>query len=183
MPRRARPRRRAVRVIFVGRLQRRKRVDALLKACADVVPAPELWIIGDGPDRERLVSIAERRFPTAVFTGAVHGKDVRSLLDEADLLALPGTGGLAVQQALARGLPVIAAEGDGSQEDMVTPDNGWRVPAGETAELAAAIQAAVDDPRRLAAMGRESLRLARHRFSPEIMIDVFVQALRAAKEG
>ncbi len=87
-----------------------------------------------------------------------------------------------MQQALARALPVIAAEGDGSQDDMVTPDNGWLVPPGEPAALAEVLQVAVRDPRRLAAMGQASLRLARARFSPEIMLDVFVRALRAAVE-
>ena len=175
--------RRPMRVLFVGRLQRRKRVDALLTACAAVRPGPEVWIVGDGPDRDRLVSIAARAFPMAVFSGAVHGEDLRALLDAADLFVLPGTGGLALQQALARALPVIAAEGDGSQEDMVTPENGWLVPPGRTAPLADALQSALGNPRRLAAMGQASLRLAQTRFSPEIMLDVFVQALRAAAGG
>jgi len=105
------------------------------------------------------------------------------LLDAADLFVLPGTGGLALQQALARALPVIAAEGDGSQEDMVTPDNGWLVPPGRTPALAVALQSALDDPRRLVGMGQASLNLAQTRFSPEIMLDVFVQALRTTAEG
>jgi glycosyltransferase involved in cell wall biosynthesis len=175
--------RRPLRVLFVGRLQRRKRVDALLSACAALRPTPEVWIVGEGPDRNRLVSTAALQFPAAVFAGAVHGDELRTLLDAADLFVLPGTGGLALQQALARGLPVIAAEGDGSQEDMVTPENGWLVPAGNTPALAAALQEAVENPRRLAAMGRASLRLAQTRFSPEIMLDVFVRALRTTLEG
>jgi glycosyltransferase involved in cell wall biosynthesis len=182
-PRRSAARHRPVRVLFVGRLQRRKRVESLLAACAAVSPSPELWIVGDGPDRNRLVSIAAGQFPMAVFAGAVHAGDLRALLRSADVFVLPGTGGLAVQQALAWALPVIAAEGDGSQEDMVTPDNGWLVPARQTAALAAALQAAVDEPRRLAAMGQASLRLAQTRFSPEIMLDVFVRAVRAAVEA
>jgi glycosyltransferase involved in cell wall biosynthesis len=182
-PARSAPAGRPLRVVFVGRLQRRKRVDALLTACAALRPAPELWIVGDGPDRDRMASVAARQFPAAVFAGAVHGEALRPLLDAADLFVLPGTGGLALQQALARGLPVIAAEGDGSQEDMVTPENGWLVPAGHTPALTAALQTAAENPRRLAAMGRASLRLAQMRFSPEIMLDVFVQAARTALEG
>jgi len=173
---------RPLRVIFVGRLQPRKRADSLLAACAAVSPPPELWIVGDGPDHDRLASIAVRRFPSAVFAGAVHGQDLRELLDAADLFVLPGTGGLALQQALARALPVIAAEGDGSQEDMVTPDNGWLVPPGKAEALTVALQAAADDPRRLVAMGHASLRLAQMRFSPEIMLDTFVRAVRSAME-
>jgi glycosyltransferase involved in cell wall biosynthesis len=177
------PGRRPLRVVFVGRLQARKRVESLLAACASVSPRPELWIVGDGPHRERLLSIAGRRFPSAVFTGALHGADLRRLLDAADLFALPGTGGLALQQALAHALPVIAAEGDGSQEDMVTPDNGWLVPAGDTTALMAALQGAVEARRRLPSMGEASLRLAQARFSPQVMLEVFVQALRTVLEA
>lgn len=183
IPQRPAARRRPVRVIFVGRLQRRKRVEALIAACAAVTPMPDLWIVGDGPDRERLTSIAEQSLPQAVFTGAVHGRKLESLLDASDLFVLPGTGGLAVQQALARGLPVIAAEGDGSQEDMVTPSNGWLVPAGESEALASTLHLAVSDPARLRAMGHASLRLAQTRFSPGIMLEVFVRAVREALEG
>jgi glycosyltransferase involved in cell wall biosynthesis len=182
-PKRPAAGRRPPRVIFLGRLQPRKRVDALLAACASVTPMPELWIVGDGPDRERLTSIAERVLPKAVFTGAVHGRKLDALLDASDLFVLPGTGGLAVQQALARGLPVIAAEGDGSQEDMVTPSNGWLVPPGDSAALASTLQSAVSDASRLRAMGQASLRLAQTRFSPEIMLEVFVRAVGEGMEG
>ena len=181
-PKRPAPGRRPARVIFVGRLQARKQVDALIMACGAVSPRPELWIVGEGPDRARLTSLARERFPSTVFTGAVHGAELRRLLDAADLFVLPGTGGLALQQALARGLPVIAAQGDGSQEDMVTPDNGWLVPPGGGPPLTAALQAALGRPRRWSAMGEASWTLARTRFSPEVMLDVFVRALRAVAE-
>ena len=39
----------------------------------------------------------------------------------ADLFVLPGTGGLAVQEAMSYALPVIVAKGDGTQEDLVRP--------------------------------------------------------------
>jgi glycosyltransferase involved in cell wall biosynthesis len=182
LPRRSLAGRRPLRLIFAGRLQGRKGVANLLEACASLSPQPELWIVGDGPDRERLVSIAARRCPTAVFTGAVHGSDLRRLLEAADVFVLPGTGGLAVQQALAHGLPVIAAQGDGSQEDMVTPDNGWLVGPGAQA-LAQALHAAWEARRRLPAMGGASLQLAQQRFSPDVMVDVFVGALRGRGEA
>jgi glycosyltransferase involved in cell wall biosynthesis len=169
---------RPVRIVFVGRLQSRKRVDDLLQACAGATPAPELWIVGDGPDRQRLASRAARVFPEAVFTGALHGADLRARLDRADLFVLPGTGGLALQQAMARGLPVIAARGDGSQEDMVTPDNGWLVPPGGWEALAEILREALADPARLRRMGLASHYLAIHRFHPDVMVEVFDRALQ-----
>lgn len=183
MPSRRPLTRRAPRLIFVGRLQRRKRLDDLLRACASASTPVDLWIVGDGPDRQRLEAEAARTFPRAVFTGAVHGGELRRLLDRADLFVLPGTGGLALQQALARGLPAIAARGDGSQEDMVTPRNGWLVAPEDPPALAAAVATALQQRRRLGEMGEASLELARRRFNPDVMLDVFVRALRAATEG
>ena len=41
-------------ILFVGRLQARKRIDHLLKACGQLEPKPRLVIVGDGPERESL---------------------------------------------------------------------------------------------------------------------------------
>jgi glycosyltransferase involved in cell wall biosynthesis len=166
------------RLIFVGRLQPRKRIDVLLAAGARLRPSPEVWIVGDGPDRSRLEAVASDRSVSARFYGDVRGQELEGLLDEADLFVLPGTGGLAVQQAMARGLPVIVAEGDGTQEDMVTQDNGWLVRPGDVGSLTATLRVALARPERLAGMGRASHRLVVERFNLDTMVDVFVAALR-----
>ncbi len=61
----------------------------------------------------------------------------------ADLFVLPGTGGLAVQQAMAHALPVIVARGDGTQDDLVRDGNGWQIPADDYAALVDAIRGAL----------------------------------------
>ncbi len=168
------------RVLFVGRLQERKRVDLLLRACASLDPAPELWVVGDGPARERLERLAARVFPAARFTGALHGAALQDLWNQADLFALPGTGGLAVQQAMAHALPVIVAQGDGTQRDLVRPGNGWLVPAGDPEALTAALREALSDPARLHRMGLESHRIVREEVNIDRMVMVFMEALAAA---
>ena len=117
-------------VLFVGRLQARKHIDNLLQACALLPPErqPDLVIVGDGPERETLQTLAADVYPQAVFTGALYGEALAERFRSADLFVLPGTGGLAVQQAMSYGLPVIAAEADGTQADLVRPDNGWQLP-------------------------------------------------------
>jgi len=180
MPDRVSLRGRRLRLLFVGRLQERKRLDLLLEACSSLEPRPEVRIAGDGPDRARLEAIAERVLPEAVFLGDLRGEVLREAFEQADLFVLPGTGGLALQQALASGLPVIAAEGDGSQQDMVTPENGCLVRPGDPAHLRAALkQMLALDERELRAMGAASLRLAQTRFNLDAMADAFVAALCA----
>jgi glycosyltransferase involved in cell wall biosynthesis len=175
---------RAPRVLFVGRLQARKRLDLLLKACAEALPTPELWVAGDGPARATLETLASEVYPTARFVGDQRGPALDALLDQADLFVLPGTGGLAVQQAMAHGLPIIVAEGDGTQEDMVSVENGWLVPAGDQDSLSAALRDALNAPEeRLRAMGLASHRMALERFNIAAMTEAFVEALRRASGG
>jgi len=178
MPDRASLRGRPLRLFFVGRLQERKRLDLLLEACSKLEPQPEVRIAGDGPDRGRLEAVAGRVLPETVFLGDLRGEALRAAFEQADLFVLPGTGGLALQQALASGLPVIAAEGDGSQQDMVTPENGWLIRPGDVASLREALKQALGlDERSLRAMGAASFRLAQTRFNLDAMAEAFVAAL------
>ena len=166
-------------VIYVGRLQARKRINSLLRAVAALPKdlQPKLQIVGEGPARPELERLATQNYPAAEFTGAKYGLELEALLAGADLFVLPGTGGLAVQQALAHGLPLIVAEGDGSQEDLVGPANGWLLPAGDEEALRAALAEALSDPARLRQMGAASYRLAQEQFSLEAMVEGFTTAL------
>jgi glycosyltransferase involved in cell wall biosynthesis len=172
-------------VLFVGRLQARKRIDVLLHACARMPEElrPRLWVVGDGPARGELQELAKQIYPQAEFPGDQRGADLQPYFAAADLFALPGTGGLAVQEAMTAGLPVIVAEGDGTQDDLVRPDNGWQVPPGDVQALAAVLQQALSDPARLRRMGAESYRLAIEEVNIEAMVSVFVRALNRVTAG
>jgi glycosyltransferase involved in cell wall biosynthesis len=170
-------------VLFVGRLQARKRVDLLLHACARLPEAlqPDLVIVGDGPERAALEALAKQVYRRAFFAGAKHGDDLLPHFLAADLFVLPGTGGLAVQEAMACGLPVIMGAGDGTNDDLVRPANGWQVPPDDLAALTAALQTALSDPARLRAMGAESYRLVTEEINLERMVAVFVTALNSLR--
>jgi glycosyltransferase involved in cell wall biosynthesis len=116
-------------------------------------------------------------YPEAKFFGALHGPDLREFFTGADLFVLPGTGGLAVQQAMAHGLPVIVAQGDGTQEDLVRSKNGWLVPPGDIAALTDTLQTALSDAPRLRQMGAESYRIVSDEINLEEMVEVFLSAL------
>jgi glycosyltransferase involved in cell wall biosynthesis len=164
-------------ILFVGRLQARKRVDSLLRACADVESTPRLIIVGDGPEREGLEQLAKQVYPSAQFTGAKHGAELKPYFSEADLFVLPGTGGLAIQEAMSHGLPVIVAKGDGTQDDLVRAENGWQIAAEDYEALVVAMKKALSDIPRLRRMGMESYRIVREEINLEKMVEVFVRAL------
>lgn len=171
-------------LLFVGRLQARKRVDLLLRACQRLPEElrPHLWVVGDGPERASLEKTARDVYPRARFLGARHGAELERLFVAADLFVLPGTGGLAVQQAMSFGLPVMVAEADGTQTDLVRPANGWQLPPGDVDTLVQSLSDALSDTPKLRRMGNESYRIASEEINLEHMVEVFARAVEAAQE-
>jgi len=172
-------------VLFVGRLQERKRIDLLIQACAGLPGhlQPDLWIVGDGPARAALQGLALQVYPSAHFFGGRFGSELDAIFREADLFVLPGTGGLAVQQAMSFGLPVMVAEADGTQADLVRPQNGWCLPAGDLDALTSALQQALEDIPLLRQMGQASYRIVAQEINLENMLQSFDQAVRSVWEG
>jgi len=166
-------------ILFVGRLQARKRIDHLLRACAEMESKPRLVIIGDGPERAALESFAKEVYPAAEFVGAKHGAETHSYFAEADLFVLPGTGGLAVQEAMSHGLPVIVAKGDGTQDDLVRAGNGWQIQPEDYDALVSTMKIALSNMARLRKMGEESFRIVSEEINIQRMVDVFVDALNS----
>lgn len=166
-------------ILFVGRLQARKRVDSLLRACADLNQNVRLVIVGEGPERHSLESLAKQVYPSAEFSGARHGDELKPFFAQADLFVLPGTGGLAVQEAMSNGLPVIVAKGDGTQDDLVRQANGWQIPPDDYGALVETMRLALSDVKRLRKMGDESFRIVSEEINLEKMADVFIEALNS----
>jgi glycosyltransferase involved in cell wall biosynthesis len=170
-------------ILFVGRLQERKKVDNLIIACShlDESIAPDLWIVGDGPARKSLQSLAGEVYPDTKFFSQLHGEELQKKFRDADLFVLPGTGGLAVQEAMSFGLPVIVAQGDGTQNDLVRRGNGWLIPAGDVASLHEMLSDALSDSNRLRLMGEKSFQIVKDEINVEHMADVFIRVFNTVK--
>jgi colanic acid/amylovoran biosynthesis glycosyltransferase len=170
-PLRAEPPRPPVRLVFVGRLVRRKGLDVLLRAlseCRRELGDVQLEVCGDGAEREALEHLAAELGvrEAVVFRGALERGQVREALSRAHALVLPSrtmpdgeieTLGVVILEALASGVPVVATRSGGIPSALPP---GWRdelVPEDSPAELAAAVLAAVTrpDPGARAALGRE----------------------------
>jgi glycosyltransferase involved in cell wall biosynthesis len=144
-------------------------------------PKPKLVIVGDGPERPALERLAQQVYPSAEFVGARRGEELRPYFTVADLFVLPGTGGLAVQEAMSYGLPVIVAKGDGTQDDLVREGNGWQIPPEDYDALVSTMRLALSNVRRLREMGEESYRIVNEEINLERMVEVFVRALNSLK--
>ncbi|MBW6533289.1 glycosyltransferase family 1 protein [Sphingomonas sp. RRHST34] len=105
-------------LLHVGRVAVEKNVEAFLAAD---VPGTKV-VVGDGPARAAL----ERRFPDALFLGALFGGDLAAAYRAADVLVFPSrtdTFGLVMIEALACGTPVAAYPVPGPV-DVLTPATG-----------------------------------------------------------
>jgi 1,2-diacylglycerol 3-alpha-glucosyltransferase len=122
----------ALRLLTVSRLAREKRVDLLLDALAVLPPAVSLVIAGDGPERAALeeqarrVGVADR----VRFLGVVPREQISALYADADAFVFASTSetqGVVLVEALAAGLPIVAADSPATRE--VTGGAALLVPA------------------------------------------------------
>jgi glycosyltransferase involved in cell wall biosynthesis len=131
----------------------------------------------------RLQHLAKAEFPAAEFPGSQRGEALLASYRWADIFVLPGTGGLAVQQAMAHGLPVIVGQGDGTQADLVREENGWLVLEDTESALRRAIEQALASRADLPAMGMESTATVAQEVNVEAMVRTFVSAMRTVTEA
>jgi glycosyltransferase involved in cell wall biosynthesis len=177
------------RFVTVGRLVDVKGVDVLLEAFArsDGPVPPQLDIIGDGPERDRLLALAARLGlgERVRWRGWLDPAECSQALRESDVYvtaSLQEAGGVSVLEAMATGLPVIAT-GWGGHLDTLDDSRGILVGMSSREEtvagLAAAIAELAGDParrHRLGEAGREHVRAC---YDWEILTD---QTLRIYAE-
>ncbi len=150
-------------LLYVGRLAPEKGIERL-KAILREVPGTRLAIVGDGPARRNL----EREFAgtRAVFTGLLHGEDLAAAYASADAFLFPSTTdtlGLAMIEALASGLPIVAARSGASQEVVSEGENGLFYEVGSREALVAAVRRLFSDDAFREALARGARAAAEER--------------------
>lgn len=134
-------------LVAIGRLVEQQGFPVLIAAMADAVrdlPDLHLTLVGDGPLRPVLqAQTADLGLQQHItFAGWHDETGVRAAVAAATALILPAFAEglpLVVLEAMAAGRPIIATAIAGLPE-LVTPDAGWLVPAGDTTALADAIR-------------------------------------------
>jgi glycosyltransferase involved in cell wall biosynthesis len=137
-------------ITFIGAMVPQKGVDVLLKAFGKVkekVPEARLVIVGGGPERDGLeAQSAEMGLEDVEFTGLV--EDLTDIYRGTAVLALPSREegfGLVLLEAMARGVPVVAADTGGIPEIVDDRRNGLLVPPGDADALADALLEVLKD--------------------------------------
>ena len=157
-----------VRMVTVSHLVARKRHEVVLRALSLLDPArrPEYLVIGDGPCRSGLESLAaELGVADHVrFVGQLPNREAVARAATCDLFVMPGVEepfGVAFVEAMAAGLPAIGSRGEGGPEDIAAAGPGMvLVEPGDAGGLAAAIERLTTDRselRRLGLAARETV--------------------------
>lgn len=155
-----------LRFLFVGRAAREKGLQVLLRAW-------ERSSLG-APDAALLLVGAQLRAepgPSAGVhaLGAARAHELRSIYSSVDVLVVPSIAtrtfrepwGLVVNEAMNRGLPVIASDAVGAAAGGLVRDDrsGIVVPAGDVDALAAALERLAGSPELRDSMGRAGAQM------------------------
>lgn len=177
-------------VLFVGRLDREKHVDELIRAVARLpaqVPAT-LEVVGEGACRRELTALAARLGITSRvrMRGFIAEAELISTYARAAVFVMPGVAelqSLATLEAMAAGTPVIAADAMALPHLVNPGHNGWLYPPGDVDELTDRLVTLLADPALRARMGRASRRLAEQHALGRTL-DTFEELYRhAARRG
>jgi glycosyltransferase involved in cell wall biosynthesis len=181
------------RIIHVGRLVEWKRVDLLIKALHTIrltFPAAELIVVGDGPMRSEWGALADRLGLTdrVIFLGAVHDAETLGrLLMCSSIFVLAGMGGLAINDAMCFGRPIICSECDGTERLLVRDGvNGLLFRNGDLNDLISKILFLFGHPTKCREMGKASERIIRSEINVHAVIRGYLNAfyfVMASKPG
>jgi glycosyltransferase involved in cell wall biosynthesis len=164
------------RVLSVARLEHWKGLHLSLRAFAEFhqqFPGSEYWLIGDGPEGERLQQLAQRLgvAESITFWGAIPRQQVLEKLSDCDVLIHPSlhdSGGWVCLEAMAAGRPVVCLD-LGGPSLQVTEKTGIKVTASTPDEavtgLANAILKLAKDPELRFRMGKESRQRVNEHFA------------------
>jgi glycosyltransferase involved in cell wall biosynthesis len=149
-------------IAFVGRLVLEKGLDCVAAAVAELaargVPH-RLLIVGDGPARAHFEALA----PQAIFTGALTGDDLPMAYASAEVLLNPSTTetfGNINLEAMASGIPIVAADATGNSSLIADGITGRLVQPGNAAAYADALAFYLGNSGARAAAGRAGLAAA-----------------------
>lgn len=178
------PQGRSLRLLTIGRLVPFKGLHVLIEALRQPSMQALDWqldLVGDGPLRPTLVEQAEKAglAERIVFHGACAREKVLSIIDASDLYLAPAvvdadgdteTQGVALLEAMASGLPVIASSVGGIPETLGTAAAAF-VPPGDANALAAAVKNLLLRPESWAEFGHASRERVDQHYDRKTWID------------
>jgi len=160
----------------VGSLTPHKGQEHLLKALPGILPRfpqARLLLVGDGPLRGELETLAEKLGigGSVEFSGIV--PDVRPFLSKMSVAVQPSCGreglSLSLVEAMSAGIPLVGTRVGGIPEVISHGENGLLVPPADAAAIAQAVISILSDGKKAAAMAEAGLKIYAEKFTLEKM--------------
>ena len=174
--------------LFVGRLAHHKGVEEFIRAARWTAPVVHL-VVGDGPLRERLESMA-RELPRGrvVFAGRVDQRHLPSYYRAAAVGVLPSTSrleafGIAALECMASGRPVVVSDIPGVSEVIEPGASGLVAEPLDAEDLAEKVRAVALDPERAASMGKAARERVLAHFTLARVVDRLVEVYTRTRSG
>ncbi|MFD1251782.1 2-deoxystreptamine N-acetyl-D-glucosaminyltransferase [Devosia equisanguinis] len=168
--------------LFVGRLSPEKGAGTLIQAWRSLPHIP-LTIVGDGPERSRLMASAPRN---VVFTGHLRQDAVTPLMRRAAVLVVPSiayeTFGMTIAEAFSAGLPVIASDIGAPAELVGRSGGGVLFKAGDAADLVRVVTDVLGNSDTLGALSAGARRDYLRRYTPERNLEHLLSIYRDAAQ-
>jgi len=152
-------------ILYAAKFDARKRPDDLMAAFGRLQREGidgQLVMVGSGVLEAKLrAMVAEGGIRNVLFPGFVNQSELPKVYAACDVFVLPSENepwGLAVNEAMCAGLPIVLSDEIGCAEDLVAGRrNGATFPAGDVDRLAAALRTFLVDPQVRARAGKASL--------------------------
>jgi glycosyltransferase involved in cell wall biosynthesis len=153
-------------LLYVGRLDKEKRIDIILRALPDILRVTNVHLVlaGVGKEKQKLEELTEKLGiqKAVTFTGFVPDKDLQNIYRIADLFVIAGIAELqsiVTMEAMASGLPVVAVNAMALPELVHDGENGYLFSHGDSQMLAEKIIAILSNQTMRAQMSQKSLEI------------------------
>jgi glycosyltransferase involved in cell wall biosynthesis len=176
-------------IVAMGRFVEKKGFDVLLAALAQLrrrgIALPPVLLGGDGPLRAELEALSRRLGLADLVQFGGWQADAAAFLDRGTLFVLPSLDepfGIAVLEAMARGVPVIATRTQGPRE-VLDENTAWLVPPGDRDALAVAIADALCRPDEARARATRAGAAFRGRYAADAVVPELIAVYGAVSAG
>jgi len=149
-------------ILFVGRLNKIKGIDTLIRAFARITESvDDVWLVVVGPDGGELDRILDmsksmKCNQRTIITGALYGSDKLEAFVDSDVVVMPSlyeSFGIVALEAYACGKPVVGSKVGGLQELIIPKYNGFQFESGNDQELYSILTSLIEKPDSLTEMG------------------------------